>query len=183
MLAMVVAFAVSQQIGSVSRKELIPPVPPEPLQSHEKSVTSDVSTQQPTWSQPTQVTGGAAPVTGSLAPACCVYSPPAAICATSSALVAGQKISSHTTSAHSAHVALALQGGGEGDTEGGGEGEASPGGEGEADGGGDGEADGGGAGGADGGGFTGGDGGAHAQSRCQSGELPAQVKLSAAEEL
>ena len=43
--------------------------------------------------------------------------------------------------------------------------------------------DGGGVGGADGGGFDGGDGGAHGQSRCQSGELPAQVKLSAAAEL
>ena len=43
--------------------------------------------------------------------------------------------------------------------------------------------DGGGVGGTEGGGFAGGDGGAHAQSRCQSGELPAQLKLSAAEEL
>ena len=38
-------------------------------------------------------------------------------------------------------------------------------------------------GGTEGGGFAGGDGGAQAQSRCQSGELPAQLKLSAAAEL
>ena len=43
--------------------------------------------------------------------------------------------------------------------------------------------DGGGVGGTEGGGFAGGDGGAQAQSRCQSGELPAQAKLSAAAEL